>query len=598
MLRCTRLRLLLLGAVAACGDATLYTGAVELRLPTAADCRAPQPPTEVIVEALGDFPPSDERTIEVFRPGPEPGIIDRFPFATEALAVRARSGSWVGFGLLLLDGRGDLQAPLLLLPPLIPCPVADPALRDEGGAVVPLSDGGLVWFGGREGDGRATRRVVHWEPSTPLANVVDPGLQSPRLDAAAVHVGDEVWVMGGALGALGPAHDTMEVYSSTTRSVGERLVTLREPRRGAGAARLPDGRVLLVGGRGSGEGPPLDSAELIEPSTMTSTPTSALPRERDAPLVRVLDDGTTLILGGTLLGGSPATEVLAFDPRSTSFIALGVVLDGKVREAVPLPGGRLAVLAGDILTELTILRNAPPVLGPVPTLETWTFAFDGPPLTMGAATALRDGTLLLAGRDPDNLRHMVRIDVGAATAEPLAAPRALERLVTLADGVVAAIDTVGMELQRIVERSPFDHAPASLLAEDLALDAPGRWRTEGAALIATVDDARADLAGLRFAAVAIDIESSGSVEVLIQPEMSPPQSVRIDDRRVGPALCEIESAEGVTHLERRGRTLVIERGGHTQACRLDRVEGRVALAFRARANGSFERITVQRLADR
>ena len=578
-----------------CGDRVdRQTVSLELRVPAAGPCRPPRPPTDLVIEALGDFPASDERTIDVLRPMETPGVIDRFPPGTHALLVRARGEGWTGFGALPALGEGDLDATVLLLPADLSCPVPDPALTDAGRALVALPDGSLVLLGGLEGDA-GSRALLLWRSGEPGAIRVEPGLQVRRDGVAAALADGVVLALGGALGVEGPAHDTFEVYDPLEGNVLPGLRTLAEPRRDAAATTLPDGRVLLVGGRAAGGGAPLASAELVDAGSLTSEPTGDLPTPRATPMLPVLDDGSTLVVGGTGPGGGILREILAFDPRSETFVDLEVRTPADPIAAVPLPGGRLVVVADGLPEGLALYRNAPPILGPVPGLVEEPLDLALPPLTERSAAALLDGTLLLAGLDADGERRAFQVDVGTGAVRELPPPRALGRQVTLADGTTAAIDEVGLALRRVSERSPFGNPPATLIAEDLALDAPGRWTSEGAALVAVAGDARADLAGLRFADVVVTLETQGSTELLFQPDGAPAQVVRVDDDQAGPSLCTVEGT-GPVRLERSGQQLLVERGSERRACRLDGLTGRVGLAFRARAGARFERIEARREA--
>ena len=202
--------LLLLGA---CGDRVeRQTLAVELRVPESGPCRPEGAPSDLVVEALGDFPATDERTIDVLRPSEEPGVIDRFPVGTQVVTVRARGARWTAFGAAPLPEFAPTERALtmLLLPPEESCPLPDPALADMGGGLVPMDDGGLIFVGGREGD-VGSRRLVHWQSGEVAAEVVDPGLQVRRAGVVAVRSGELVFALGGALGDEGPAHDTFEV---------------------------------------------------------------------------------------------------------------------------------------------------------------------------------------------------------------------------------------------------------------------------------------------------------------------------------------------------------------------------------------------------
>ncbi|GAH94964.1 unnamed protein product, partial [marine sediment metagenome] len=80
----------------------------------------------------------------------------------------------------------------------------------------------------------------------------------------------------------------------------EKLSMLNDPRDESAAARLPDGRVLIVGGVSlNGQSrEALRSAELYDPVTRGFVTTSAPKEARFNHTVDVLGDGTILIVGG------------------------------------------------------------------------------------------------------------------------------------------------------------------------------------------------------------------------------------------------------------------------------------------------------------
>ena len=117
-----------------------------------------------------------------------------------------------------------------------------------------LEDGRLLIVGGDRG--LDDLRAVVVRPGDPLARTLDLNAR-PRIDGTATALdGDRVLLAGG----LG--RESFEIVSVD----GEQVVTeglLRGPRSQHDALRLPDGRVLLVGGR-SETGAARRDAELLE----------------------------------------------------------------------------------------------------------------------------------------------------------------------------------------------------------------------------------------------------------------------------------------------------------------------------------------------
>lgn len=96
------------------------------------------------------------------------------------------------------------------------------------------------------------------------------------------------------------------------------------PRMAAGIATLPDGSVLLVGGRGPGF-ESLTTAEIRDPATGTWTATEVGAGQLDACTLVRLSDGRLLIAGGAYNGGGTPgwAQAALFDPSDRTFSATG-----------------------------------------------------------------------------------------------------------------------------------------------------------------------------------------------------------------------------------------------------------------------------------
>jgi hypothetical protein len=569
-----------LSGIASCAPEPEITLAdLALRWPVADTCRPATAPTELLVEALGDFPASDARTIELLQLADGATDIDRFPARTRVVSVRARSGAWDAVGARLLTGE-DQSGSLVLAPIDRSCPSPDPALALSRGAALALPDGSLALAGGLEGD-LGTRRLVVLRAGEPLAEVLG-GLAQRRTGHALVLGDEELWVLGGALGADGPAHDTWERFSWA----GEPLDTgvLAAPRRDFGAARLPDGRVVLVGGRSTGDGEPLAEAEILDPTRGTSVLVEA-PFARLSPHVVVDDEGHVLVVGGIGPGGAVVpSPVFVLDPTSLAFVRHDLTLPRWASfDAVPLPGARVA-LVGDaregLEPRVAIVRLRDLGLGVELTVDAWPLPALADATDVRAAP-LPDGTMLVTGRR-DGAPFALRVDLGRGTSARLDASRTVSRLVTLADGTIAELGEDGASFRRPPLRTAFDNLPATVLADDLALGSPDEWRAEGAALVAARDHARASVASLRFASFTLSLVVEGSVDVMLGPDRAAPIAVRVRATEVGPTFCTLPREDGgAVRIERDGSRVTIRVGETSRTCVLDGLGERVSIGFRA-----------------
>lgn len=114
------------------------------------------------------------------------------------------------------------------------------------------------------------------------------------------------------------------------------------------ATLLPDGRVLILGGRNSTG--TLQSAEIFDPVTASFTPLAGqMIAPRSGHTATLLPDGRVLIAGGKNIGGLIApTEI--FDPATQSFTALGqnLIRPRANHTATLLPSGEILIAGGDM----------------------------------------------------------------------------------------------------------------------------------------------------------------------------------------------------------------------------------------------------------
>ncbi len=294
--------------------------------------------------------------------------------------------------------------------------------------LVPLADGRVLVIG----DGGTFRQGI-------AALVYDPAtgasVNAGPMVAPGQFVGESVPLKDGRIFILGDG--VYQVFDPTTlqfTAVGPTVA----PRSGATAALLHDGRVLIAGGLPPGEqagvDPPLRTAELFDPATMTSTPTGSFAALSGGPMVTLPD-------GRVFMGTGDAAEI--YDPATGTFGPASTTTSGGWGHPVVLPDGRV-VLAG------------PSGMYTGGTIEVWdpasaTFSVHSLPEPLFGATLLDDGRVFLigmcAGRpagwtgvyDPAN--GVTTPTTGTRTCRP-AATRLADGRVLIVGGLEPAAPTV------------------------------------------------------------------------------------------------------------------------------------------------------------
>ena len=120
-------------------------------------------------------------------------------------------------------------------------------------------------------------------------------------------------------GARYKSHASAEIYdpSSDTWSPAS---SLSRQRVGHWAARLADGRVMVVRGAGDDLDQPLDPPEIYDPSSDTWTSTGHMLEPRRQSEAVLLQDGKVLAIGGIGENDIPLTSAEIYDPATNTWI--------------------------------------------------------------------------------------------------------------------------------------------------------------------------------------------------------------------------------------------------------------------------------------
>lgn len=247
-------------------------------------------------------------------------------------------------------------------PELLAWEAAPPtALPRLGHGLTVLPDGSVLLTGGTDGsagpgDGGGRQSV------RPVASAerLDPELQAwtpagemgdARFEHTATALPDGRVLLAGGLGIrdgeVVPL-DTAEVYDPASGTFG-RAAAMSSARANHAAALLPDGRVLVVGGAGSGAA--LGAAEVYDPQRNSWSDVASLRAAREGHIAITLDDGSVLVAGGEFFSqGSRRSlaDAERFDPEADVWEPAGA-MDCPRSEAGAglLPDGTAVVVAGD-----------------------------------------------------------------------------------------------------------------------------------------------------------------------------------------------------------------------------------------------------------
>ena len=212
-------------------------------------------------------------------------------------------------------------------------------------------------------------------------------------------VDGRVLVVGGMGTATGEGFanilSSAEVYDPSTGTWTTTGVMLGA-RAGHTATLLPDGKVLVAGGgsSGDGDGGPLASAELYDPSTGTWTATGSTIGAGPGRTATLLGNGKVLVVGGAGANFEPVPSAELYDPSTGSWSAAAEMADARSGPtATLLLGGKVLVAGGSgdggLLSTVEVYD---------PSSDSWTATGAMLEHNVGhTATLVVDGRVLVAG---------------------------------------------------------------------------------------------------------------------------------------------------------------------------------------------------------
>jgi len=204
----------------------------------------------------------------------------------------------------------------------------EPTMARVGLSATTLSDGRVVVIGGRVPGGLASRIVAEVSVASGIVNVrpLRAELTHARYGHTATRLGDEIGaplLVAGGLDDTGEPVAAAELYKPLSEDFSPTFSpAMVVPRSRHLAVPLPDGSVLIVGGVDAA-GVPVDQVELFSlDGGFTAVGTLPPNAGRVDASATILPDGRVLVAGGRLAPGG--------EPVSSAFIARLDSLDGTV----------------------------------------------------------------------------------------------------------------------------------------------------------------------------------------------------------------------------------------------------------------------------
>ncbi|MFZ2490271.1 MAG: hypothetical protein WA208_02185 [Thermoanaerobaculia bacterium] len=307
-------------------------------------------------------------------------------------------------------------------------PVGGMSVARVGAASVRLLDGRVLVVGGAGGTDRSAEL---FDPHTRRFSRADQLVAARAVTTATLLPSGEVLV----LGSTSSANSMMaEVFNPSTNRFRTTYGTPAFTRQQYTATLLDTGQVLVAGGARN-SAPLIAQAELYDPASETFTPVGEMVTPRVEAISAKLADGRVLFVGGRGYSGL-LHDAEVFDPTTKRFTAVGSAIGEHVSgSAVTLSSGDVLIVGG-ISSSTAGTFNEALVEAFDPALGTFRRLPDLPMGSRCQAIALASGDVVLAGAGPAYDAILVRpstSDRFAVTAS-MSATRSGHTSTALADG--------------------------------------------------------------------------------------------------------------------------------------------------------------------
>ena len=213
--------------------------------------------------------------------------------------------------------------------------LVDEMRMEKGGHLIELlEDGRVIAVGGVDPS------VEVYDASSGTWTSAGEAAKSGEAYISALLGNGNVLYIGGWDGSL---MDSVELYDPLTGSSSP-TGSLIAPRVWANATVLADGRLLVTGGHGIDAGlwRPLALAEIYDPTSRTWSEAGEIPTRHLEHTSTVLSDGRVLVVGG-----APSRTTEIFDPSTGNWVKAARTIEyHEGHTATLLPDGRVLVAGG------------------------------------------------------------------------------------------------------------------------------------------------------------------------------------------------------------------------------------------------------------
>jgi putative Ig domain-containing protein/galactose oxidase-like protein len=285
-----------------------------------------------------------------------------------------------------------------------------------------LQDGRVLVTGGLDHNAGVLSSADLYDPATRTFSATGK-MAATRSCHTATSLKDGRVLVAGGFDGNGGELATAEIFDPA-KGTFVATGSMAAPRVCQTATLLKDGRVLILGGLHNG---PLATAELFDPANGSfSSTASPMASAHAFHTATILADGRVLVtggmaqqsnFGGPIHGGVTSSEL--FDPATGLFSSTGDMGTARLgHTATLLPNGNVLIAGGSV----TVGAGSALATAEIFDQASQTFANTGNmgvARTFHTATPLNDGTVLLAGGDPNDILNLGPISNGWVPA-PLA----------------------------------------------------------------------------------------------------------------------------------------------------------------------------------